>query len=197
VNARGRLLGAFSRELHVVYQAWDNDCGPAALATVVACHGCSVDYGDFSSELAPDRHGTDLLTLARTAERLGLRAEGVKASYDAIPGCTLPAIAHLRRRVGSGHFVVIHRWTPTHVVVTDPARGLRRVSRRAFCRRSTGYLLLIQPSGKATVVNDRGSVTDSSHFDTQSSSLDRMRCLDSGRGARRPIGSSPIRSQHP
>ncbi len=35
--------------------------------------------------------------------------------------CTLPAIAHVRRRVGGGHFVVIHRWTSTHVVLADPA----------------------------------------------------------------------------
>lgn len=157
MNARRRLLRASSRELNVVYQAWDNDCGPAALATVVASHGHSVGCADLASELALDRHGTDLLALARTAERLGFRAEGVKAAYDAIPECTLPVIAHLRRRVGGGHFVVIHGWTPAHVVVADPARGLRRLSRRAFCRRSTGYLLLVQPSREAAAADDRGS----------------------------------------
>jgi ATP-binding cassette subfamily B protein len=56
----------------------------------------------------------------------------------------LPAIAHLRRRLGGGHFVVVHRWTSAYVVIADPAVGLRKLSRRAFRRRSTGYLLIFQ-----------------------------------------------------
>jgi len=95
--------------------------------------------------VALDWDGTDLLALSRLAERLGFRTRGVKASYDAVATCQLPAIAHLRRRFGPGHFIVLHRWTPTHVVVADPGKGLLKVSRKAFCRSGTGYLLLIQP----------------------------------------------------
>jgi ABC-type bacteriocin/lantibiotic exporter with double-glycine peptidase domain len=145
VNARGRFRGASSRDFPLVRQSWGNDCGPAALATVAAYHGCPFDYDDFSSEHALDRQGTNLLALSQIAERLGFQAQGIRASYDAIPNCTLPAIAHMRGRVGGGYFVVVHRWTAAHVVLADPAVGLRKLSRRAFCRRSTGYLLIIQP----------------------------------------------------
>jgi ABC-type bacteriocin/lantibiotic exporter with double-glycine peptidase domain len=61
----------------------------------------------------------------------------------------LPAIAHIRRRFGGGHFVVIYQWTPSYVVIGDPAVGLKTIAQRAFCRRSTGYLLLIQPTAAA------------------------------------------------
>ena len=133
-------------QLPAVRQRGGNDCGLAALATVAAHHGRALDYGELTDAVALDGDGTDLLTLSRLAERLGFRTRGVRASYDAIASCPLPVIAHVRRRFGSGHFVVVHRWTPGHVVVADPASGLRRLSRRAFCRRGTGYLLIVQPS---------------------------------------------------
>jgi ABC-type bacteriocin/lantibiotic exporter with double-glycine peptidase domain len=124
-----------------------NDCGLAALATVAAHHGRRFDQRDWSNELTLDRDGTDLLSLSRIAESLGFEARGVRASYDAIAKCRLPAIAHWRRRFGGGHFVVVHRWTSRDVIVADPAVGLRRLSRRAFCRRSSGYFLLLEPVG--------------------------------------------------
>jgi ABC-type bacteriocin/lantibiotic exporter with double-glycine peptidase domain len=146
VNGRGRLRDVSSRELPLVRQSLGIDCGPAALATVAAYHGRPVDYDEFRTEVTLDRDGIDYLALSQIAERLGFRAQGAKASYDGIASCTLPAIAHLRRRFGGGHFVVVHRWTSTHVVLADPAVGLRKLSRRAFCRRSTGYLLIVQPA---------------------------------------------------
>lgn len=132
-------------QLTVVRQRCDNDCGLAAVATVAAHHGCPVDYQDLTDHVVLDGDGTDLLTLSRLAERLGFQTRGVKTSYDAIATCQLPAIAHVRRRFSSGHFIVLHRWTPDHVVVADPARGLRKFSRKTYCRRQTGYLLLIEP----------------------------------------------------
>ncbi len=123
-----------------------NDCGPSALATVAAHHGLTVGNEDILDAVALDRHGTDLLTISQAAERLGFWTQGIKGTYDVIPEFMLPAIAHVNRRLGSGHFVVIHRWTCSHVVLADPAVGIRKVSRRAFCRCWTGYLLAIMPA---------------------------------------------------
>jgi ABC-type bacteriocin/lantibiotic exporter with double-glycine peptidase domain len=129
----------------LVRQRRHNDCGLAALATVAGYHGRRFDREDLSGELRLDRDGTDLFTLSQIAKRAGFETRGVRASYDAIPRCTLPAIAHLRARFGAGHFVVLQRWASGHVVLADPAVGLRKISRRAFCRRSTGYLLVLEP----------------------------------------------------
>jgi ATP-binding cassette, subfamily B, bacterial HlyB/CyaB len=131
----------------LVRQRLDNDCGLAALATVAAHHGRQFDPRDLWDELAHDRDGTDLLSLSRLAESLGFEARGVRASYDGIASCDLPAIAHWRTRFGAGHFVVLQRWAADEVVVADPAMGRRKLSRRAFCRRSSGYFLLVEPRG--------------------------------------------------
>ena len=129
----------------LVPQRRHNDCGLAALATVARYHDRRFDREALSAEFRLDRDGTDLFTLSQIATSLGFEPRGVRASYDAIPRCTLPAIAHLRARFGAGHFVVLQRWTSGHVVLADPAVGLRKLSRRAFCRRSTGYLLVLEP----------------------------------------------------
>src|SRR5262249_5690705 len=69
--------------------------------------------------------------------------------YDALPGVPLPAIAHVRTGEGLGHFVVLYRVGGNGVVVADPARGVETLSRDEFCRRWTGYLLLLVPEQHA------------------------------------------------
>jgi ABC-type bacteriocin/lantibiotic exporter with double-glycine peptidase domain len=128
----------------VVRQRGRNDCGAASLATVAAYHGCVVDYDKLVEELAFDRHGTNLLALSRSAERLGFRVNGVRASYDSIAKCRLPVIVHLRYRLGGGHFVVIHQWTAAEVVIGDPAVGVRRLSRKRLCGDTSQPLLLLE-----------------------------------------------------
>jgi predicted double-glycine peptidase len=147
LSATGRPLsesGSTARDLALVRQRRGNDCGPAALATIAAHHGRAFDYDEFCNQAELGFRGTDLLSLSRLAEGLGFRARGVKGSYDAMSTCRLPAIAHFRRPLGGGHFVVVHSWTSGGVVLADPGCGLRKLSRRAFSRRWTGYLLLVQ-----------------------------------------------------
>ena len=133
-----------TEEIQIVRQHRGNDCGPAVLATIAACYGVPVDLEVLTEELELEHDGIDLLALSRAAARLGFRTRGVRASYDAIAKCALPAIAHVSSG-GSRHFVVVQRWSPSHVVISDPAVGVRRLSRKAFCRRATGYLLLVAP----------------------------------------------------
>ena len=134
-----------AEEFTCVRQTHENDCGVAALATVAAHHGIHVSYKNLISGVDLDRDGTDFLTLAGLGASLNLRAQGVCAGYEGIQDCPLPAIAHLRGLFGGRHFVVIHRWASAHVVIADPANGLRRLTRKTFCRDWTGYLLLLSP----------------------------------------------------
>lgn len=132
----------------LVSQRRDNDCGLAAVATVAGYYGLGSSFDALGSGIELDEDGTDLLTLARLARCLGLRAHGAAGSYDAMAGCRMPLIAHLRPRRGPDHFVVLYRWAADRVLIADPARGLYAMSRTAFCRRWTGYLLLVEPPAR-------------------------------------------------
>jgi ABC-type bacteriocin/lantibiotic exporter with double-glycine peptidase domain len=128
----------------VVRQRQCNDCGVAALATAAACHGISVDYANLADAMNLDPDGTDLYTISLAASRIGLHPQGVKATYEGLRQCRLPAIAQLVSWSGTKHFVVLLTWAPDRVIIADPARGLRTLSRHAFRRRHSGYLLLLR-----------------------------------------------------
>jgi ATP-binding cassette subfamily B protein len=125
------------------------DCGAAALATVALHYRRPVGLEQMRDLAGTDRTGTNLLGLLKAAERLGFSAKGAKGPYQALAQVPLPAIAHVKTEEGLGHFVVLHRVKKMGVVVADPGRGVRRLSRDEFGRRWTGYLLLLVPEPKA------------------------------------------------
>jgi ATP-binding cassette subfamily B protein len=145
------------RRYACVRQNDQSDCGAAALATVALHHRLPVGLEQLRDLTATDRQGTNLLGLLRAAERLGFAAKGVKGEYEALPLAPLPAIAHLRTDEGLGHFVVLHRVRKSAVVIADPGRGVERLRREEFCRRWTGYLLLLAPDETAPPAGARAT----------------------------------------
>jgi len=129
----------------LVRQRGYNDCGVAALATIANFHGIVVDYISLGNALDLGPDGTDLLPIARAAKGIGLHTQGVEAPFEALRTCPLPAIAQFVSWLGTRHFVIVVAWAPKHVVIGDPADGLSTLSRRAFLRRHSGYLLLLRP----------------------------------------------------
>jgi ABC-type bacteriocin/lantibiotic exporter with double-glycine peptidase domain len=134
---------AAARPVMIVEQRRSGECGVAALATLAKHYSWPVGYGEIAAIVDAGPDGTNLLALSRAAQTLGFATQGVKGAYDAIADVSLPAIAHLRTRNGEGHFVVLHRWNHRSVIVADPARGIRRIGRRRFSARWTGYLLTV------------------------------------------------------
>jgi ATP-binding cassette subfamily B protein len=131
-----------------VRQHDQSDCGAAALATVARHHRIPVSLEQMRTLAGTDRVGTNLLGLVQAAEKLGFSARAVKGPYDALPTIPLPAIVHVRTDEGLGHFIVLHRHSKTAVVVADPARGILTLSRDEFCKRWTGYLLILVPDAQ-------------------------------------------------
>jgi len=128
-----------------VRQDDQSDCGAAALATVALHHRLHAGLQRVRDLAGTDRVGTNLQGMVRAAEQLGFSAQAVKGPFEALHAVPLPAIAHVRTDEGLGHFVVLHRVRKDSVVVADPARGVEKQSRDAFCGRWTGYLIVMVP----------------------------------------------------
>jgi HlyB family type I secretion system ABC transporter len=139
-----------------VRQTGQSDCGAAALATVALHHRRPIGLQRLRDLTGTDRIGTNLLGLLHAAEALGFSAKAVKGSYEVLPQVPLHAIAHAKTEGGRGHFVVLYRVKPEAVTVADPARGIQKLSRDEFCRRWTGYLLVLvlvpEPQASATAL---------------------------------------------
>jgi ATP-binding cassette subfamily B protein len=128
-----------------VRQVDESDCGAAALATICLFHRLPVGLQKMRDMTGTDREGTNLLGLVEAAERLGLSAKAVKGPYEALMGIPLPAVAHIRRADGLGHFVVLFRADKRGVVISDPAEGIKRIEIERFRQQWTGHLLIVTP----------------------------------------------------
>ena len=142
------------RVVHVA-QVDERDCGAAALATVCRHFGRRVSLARIRQLVQTARDGTSLRALCCAAQTLGLAARSVKASKRHLDELPLPAIAHW----DGNHWVVVYDVDERHVRVSDPAVGLRRLTRAEFEAKWSGYVALFDytdafasaPEGRPTV----------------------------------------------
>jgi HlyB family type I secretion system ABC transporter len=126
------------RRVPHVAQIDERDCGAAALATVCRHFGRRVSLTRIRQLVHTASDGTSLRALCRAAETLGLAARSVKASRRHLAELPLPAIVHW----DGNHWVVVYDVDATHVRLSDPAVGLRRLTRAEFEAKWTGYAAL-------------------------------------------------------
>jgi len=132
------------RRLPWVRAAEPRDCGPAVFASIARFYGHHLTLEQARGLVGTDRNGTTLAGLRDGCRAIGLAARPAQAIYESLEHIPLPAVAHLDGN--EGHFVVLYRWTPRGVVVLDPNRGLRSLSRAAFENDWSGYLVLFRPT---------------------------------------------------
>ncbi|HNC97261.1 MAG TPA: cysteine peptidase family C39 domain-containing protein, partial [Myxococcota bacterium] len=118
-----------SRRLRLVpevIQASAMDCGPAALAALLAASGRPVNVERLHDACATAVDGTSIRTLGLLGQRLGLAL-----SQEIVPiehfASALPCIAMTRQPDGSRHFVVVWSRQLRWYQVMDPAEGRRWV----------------------------------------------------------------------
>jgi ATP-binding cassette subfamily B protein len=127
----------------IIHQHDATDCGPAVLAMIAAHHHCRISIARLRELAGTDRKGTTLAGLTTAAERVGFDPTAVRATHEALDSVTLPAVAHFQN-----HFVVLYKATRRRIIIGDPAKGLRKLSRGEFLKHWTGVLLLLKPGAR-------------------------------------------------
>jgi predicted double-glycine peptidase len=131
-------------------QQYDFSCGSAAVATLLTHH-----YGLPATESAVfermyaqgdqdkiRREGFSMLDLKRALATYGLQADGFEQPLEKLQQAGLPAIVLITEN-GYQHFVVIKGLSGERVLIGDPAKGTRAMSRRAFDEVWRHRLLLV------------------------------------------------------
>lgn len=122
------------------------DCGAACLASVCAYYGLRFPVSRIRQYAFTDQKGTNILGLVEAANKLGLAAKGVRARSEALKACPKPMIAHVMVKEQLQHFVVVYKYTKTHIVYMDPGDGrMHKVTHGEFEKMWTGILLLMEP----------------------------------------------------
>src|SRR5438874_6913150 len=133
-----RKRGKRIRKIDHIMQIDEMDCGAASLAMVCRHFGRKVSLARIRQLCHTATDGTSLKALSRAATELGLAARALKISLRNLPVMPLPAIVHWE----GNHWIVLYDVNEQFVRVADPALGLRKLPRREFEAKWTGYAAL-------------------------------------------------------
>jgi hypothetical protein len=132
-------------------QQYDFSCGSAALSTLLTYH-----YRDPVDEMTVFKQmyeqgqkekikaeGFSLLDMKKFLESRGYQADGYRVTLEKLLQAGIPAIT-LVNEDGYRHFVVVKGVDRTHVLLGDPAKGLKIVDRTKFSGMWNGILFVIR-----------------------------------------------------
>src|SRR6266508_6612662 len=149
---QGKRVRTIDHIMHIV----EMDCGAACLGMICRHFGRKVSLARIRQLCHTAIDGTSLKAISHAATELGLAARALKASVRNLPLMPLPAIVHWE----GNHWIVLYNVDEQFVRVADPARGLRKLPRREFEGKWTGYAALFDytpafeqaPESKASLV---------------------------------------------
>lgn len=123
----------------VVRQEFDFSCGSAALATLLTYHferpttehEVFVSMYEMGDKEKINREGFSLFEMKQYLESLGYRADGFKVPLDKVARVGVPVIVLVEWQ-NYKHFVVVKGIQDGHVLIGDPARGLKVMDEDEF-----------------------------------------------------------------
>ncbi|WP_439879695.1 peptidase domain-containing ABC transporter [Pontibacter sp. MBLB2868] len=154
---------------HFYKQLDQMDCGPTCLRMVARHYGRSHSMQKLRELAEIGKEGVSLLGIAEAAEKIGLRASGVKLNLEQLMEARLPAVLHWDQN----HFVVLYGVKRGKCIVADPARGIIKYSIKEFCEHfysyknngsSYGIALLLEPT--PAFYEEEGEVENKASFHT-------------------------------
>jgi ATP-binding cassette subfamily B protein len=133
-----------SSTVPVMLQLSQAECGAACLAMILTYHGRKTRVSECRAYCGGGRDGVNAEAIADAARHFGLRAKAYSLSIEELDHIGLPAIIHWK----FNHFVVLEHWSPTKIVIVDPAVGRHPVSPQEFNAGFTGVALTFEPDAR-------------------------------------------------
>lgn len=129
------------RDVPLVLQAEQAECGLACLAMIAGAHGRHEDLPSMRARSGLSLKGQTLDDLCREAAAIGLMPRAVRLEPAQLPDMLLPCVLHW----DLNHFVVLVAVRRGTALIHDPARGVRRLSLAELSGHFTGVALELTP----------------------------------------------------
>jgi len=134
-------LGFGGARLPMLLQTEGAECGLACLAMVASYHGLHTDLHSLRRRFSLSLKGATMVDMVRMAGQIQLNARALRAEMEHLDQLATPCVLHW----DLNHFVVLKEVRRGHVIIHDPARGVRRVSLAEVSRHFTGVVLELTP----------------------------------------------------
>ncbi|NUT80843.1 peptidase domain-containing ABC transporter [Pseudomonas brassicacearum] len=131
----------WGRRLPLLLQTEATECGLACLAMILGYHGHNSILYELRNRFQTSLKGMTLKQIIQIADQLKLGTRAVRLDMKDIPQLKLPCILHW----DFNHFVVLKSVRKNHLVLHDPARGLRHISLTECSEFFTGIALELWP----------------------------------------------------
>ncbi|WP_029908191.1 peptidase domain-containing ABC transporter [Caulobacter sp. UNC358MFTsu5.1] len=151
------------RKLPVVLASEGAECGLACMAMIAAYHGHEIDLNGLRQRFSISLAGATLRNLMSLADQLAFESRPLRIGVDALAKVRTPAILHW----DLNHFVVLKAVERDRVVIHDPARGVRTLSREDVSNHFTGVVLEVVPKADFQKTEARVDVRISSLWSRQ------------------------------
>ncbi|BCL84433.1 NHLP family bacteriocin export ABC transporter peptidase/permease/ATPase [Ktedonobacteria bacterium brp13] len=135
------LRSLLKRQVPVILQMNEVECGLACLAMIFSYHGRKTSISELRTTYGVSRDGLSASNLVKAARRTGMIARAISLQKNDFKHVTFPAIIHWQ----FNHFLVVERWTQSKVTVVDPAIGRRQLTEEEFNRGFTGIVMMFEP----------------------------------------------------
>ena len=142
----------------VVMQTEAAECGIACLAMIAGYHGHRIDLGTLRRRHPVSLKGVTLKSLMKVARDLHFSCRALRLDLEHLSQLQLPAILHW----DMDHFVVLKKVTRSHLVLHDPAYGVKRLSISEAGKHLTGIALELFPVEGFSEKDDRARLKFSS-----------------------------------
>ncbi|HRE33154.1 MAG TPA: cysteine peptidase family C39 domain-containing protein, partial [Candidatus Berkiella sp.] len=138
------------RRLPIVLQTEMAECGLACLAMVASFHGHEIDLNTLRRQYPISLRGTTLHTLMQTADKMDFACRPLCLELEQLDQLRTPTILHW----DMNHFVVLKSVSKNHIVIHDPAQGMRKISITEVSKHFTGVALELIPTPKFQPKNE-------------------------------------------
>jgi ATP-binding cassette subfamily B protein RaxB len=152
---RAALQFGWRRKLPMMLQNEAAECGVACLAMLASYHGHDVDLAGLRRRFPTSLKGATLARVMNMAGQLGLTCRSLKLDLDELAQLKTPCVLHW----DLNHFVVLKRVGSRHVVIHDPARGIRKLRLKDVSEHFTGVALELDPAADFTPVSERQAIS--------------------------------------